>query len=87
MRVPLRAAPPASANPSELKPLAKLGPLGVNVQLNMSWTAVTPPEAPVNPMYAVGPPTVLGISIGQELLNTLTGHRVGYASCSSVVPS
>ena len=42
-----------------------------NVQFNTSWVAVAPPVAPVKPMYALVPPTVVGISIGHDSVKAL----------------
>ncbi len=37
----------------------------------MSWMAVRDPVPPVKPMYAVFPPTMLGILMGQICVNEM----------------
>src|SRR5277367_1996897 len=42
-----------------------------NVHDSIFWLAVSPPEPPVNPTYALLPPTAAGILTGQLVLNDL----------------
>src|ERR1700682_1859979 len=58
----------------------------LNVQLIISWTAVSPPVAPVKPTNAVLPTTMLGMFTGAEVENVLP-VLASVMVQASVVPS
>src|ERR1700692_4371956 len=58
----------------------------LNVQLTISWTAVSPPVAPVKPTNAVLPPTILGMFTAADVENVVP-VLASVIVQASVVPS